>query len=275
MRAVTPGYFRAMGIAITAGRSVGEEDRMGGPDVAVVSETLAHTFWPGESAIGKYIDYEWYRQEHVQIVGVARDVHHVGADTRPFMEIYRPLAQFPYAEMTLVVRAAHDPISLANPIRQAVRSVDADQPVARLATMDALVAESLGTSRLSTMLFALFGVVGLVLAAVGIYGVISYGVMQRTREFGVRMALGALASDVRGMVVRQAATLTLLGMGLGIVGALAATRLMRSLLFEVAPTDPVTYIGVAFILGVVALIASYLPARRATMVDPVIALRNE
>jgi putative ABC transport system permease protein len=264
-----------MGIPITAGRPVGEEDRMGGPDVAVVSETLARTFWPGESAIGKYIDYEWYRQEHVQIVGVARDVHHVGADTRPFMEIYRPLAQFPYAEMTLVVRAARDPISLANPIRQAVRSVDADQPVARLATMDALVAESLGTSRLSTMLFALFGVVGLVLAAVGIYGVISYGVMQRTREFGVRMALGALASDVRGMVVRQAATLTLLGMVLGIAGALAATRLMRSLLFEVAPTDPVTYVGVALILGVVALIASYLPARRATLVDPVIALRNE
>ena len=275
MRAVTPGYFRAMGIPITAGRPVGEEDRMGGPDVAVVSETLARTFWPGESAIGKYIDYEWYRQEHVQIVGVARDVHHVGADTRPFMEIYRPLAQFPYTEMTLVVRAARDPISLANPIRQAVRSVDADQPVARLATMDALVAESLGTSRLSTMLFALFGAVGLVLAAVGIYGVISYGVMQRTREFGVRMALGALASDVRGMVVRQAATLTLLGMGLGIVGALVATRLMRSLLFEVAPTDPVTYVGVALILGVISLIASYLPARRATLVDPVIALRNE
>jgi putative ABC transport system permease protein len=275
MRAVTPGYFRAMGIPVISGRPLTDADVAGRPDVAVVSETLARTFWPGESAIGKFINYEWYRLEHVQIVGVAGDVHHAGADKQPFMEIYRPLAQFPYAAMTIVVRTVADPLSLANPVRAAVRSVDRDQAVSHLGTMSSLVAESLDKTRLSTMLFGLFGVVGLVLACVGIYGVVSYGVTQRTHEFGVRMALGALSSDVRGLVLRQGATLTLIGTGIGIAGALALTRLMRSLLFAVTPTDPVTYLGIALILGVVALLASYLPARRATRVDPVIALRNE
>ena len=141
-------------------------------------------------------------------------------------------------------------------------------------TMSALVDESLGTSRLSTMLFGLFGIVGLVLASVGIYGVMSYGVIQRTREFGVRMALGARPTDVRAMVVREGAMLTAIGIGVGLVGAFALTRLMRTLLFAVTPTDPMTYIGIALVLGAVALLASYLPARRGTRVDPVIALRD-
>jgi predicted permease len=275
MRAVTPGYFKAMGIPIKAGRGLTDADLANTPAVGVVSETLARTFWPNESAVGKFIDYEWYKMEHVEIVGVAGDVHHGGVDKEPFMEIYRPLTQFVYAGMTLVVRTSGDPAALAKPLRDAVRAIDRDQPIGRLETMSALVDKSLGTSRLSTMLFGLFGTVGLVLAAVGIYGVMSYGVIQRTREFGVRMALGARPTDVRTMVVRQGATLTVVGIGIGLAGAFGLTRLMRTLLFAVTPTDPITYVGIVLVLGAVALLASYLPARRATRVDPVIALRAE
>jgi putative ABC transport system permease protein len=275
MRAVTAGYFRAMGIPIKAGRPLTEADMANTPSVAVVSETLARTMWPNESAIGKFIDYDWGTMQHVQIVGVAGDVHHEGVDKAPFMEIYRPLSQFVYSAMTLVVRTAGDPSTLARPFRDAVRSVDRDQPVGRLEPMDALVGESLGSSRLSTMLFGLFGALGLVLASVGIYGVMSYGVIQRTREFGLRMALGARASDVRGLVVRQGAILSGVGIIIGLAGAFALTRVMRTLLFSVTPSDPVTYVGIACVLGAVALLASYLPARRATRVDPVIALREE
>ncbi|HEY2377655.1 MAG TPA: ABC transporter permease [Gemmatimonadaceae bacterium] len=274
MRAVTPGYFQAMGIPIKAGRPLTAADWMGMPDVAVVSETLARTIWPNESAVGKFIDYQWDRQEHVQIVGVAGDVHHEGVDKQPFMEIYRPLPQFAYEGMTLVVRTAGDPSALATSLRETVHSIDRDQPVGRLETMDELVSTSLGASRLSTMLFGLFGLVGLVLASVGIYGVMSYGVIQRTREFGVRMALGARATDVLVMVVRQGTRLTLIGIVVGLAGAFALTRLMRTLLFGVTPSDPLTFLGIAVLLGAVALLASYLPARRATRVDPVIALRD-
>jgi putative ABC transport system permease protein len=275
MRAVTSGYFQAMGIPIVTGRSLAETDGANTPAVAVVSETLARTFWPNESAIGKFIDYEWGKMMHVQIVGVAGDVHHEGVDKQPLMEIYRPLPQFVYNQMTLVVRTAGDPSSLVKPLREAVHSVDRDQPVGRLETMNALVDKSLGGTRLSTTLFSVFGIVGLVLASVGIYGVMSYGVVQRTREFGVRMALGARPADVRAMVVRQGATLTAIGVVIGLIGAFALTRLMRTLLFGVTPTDPLTYVAIAVVLGGVALLASYLPARRATRVDPVVALRLE
>ena len=275
MRAVTPGYFRAMGIPIKAGRPLTDADLATAPSVAIVSETLARTIWPNENAVGKFIDYEWGGMQHVQIVGVAGDVHHEGVDKAPFMEIYRPLSQFVYPTMTLVVRTAGEPLALARPFREAVRSIDREQPVGQLESMSELVGKSLGSSRLSTMLFGLFGVLGLVLASVGIYGVMSYGVIQRTREFGVRMALGARQSDVRALVVRQGAVLSGIGIAIGLAGAFAFTRLMRTLLFAVTPADPLTYIGIALVLGAVALVASYLPARRATLVDPVIALREE
>ncbi len=275
MRAVTPGYFRTMEIPIKAGRGLTDADLTSSPAVAVVSETLARSFWPNESAVGKYIDYEWFKMQHVLIVGIAGDVHHDALDVEPYMEIYRPLTQFPYNGMTLVVRGNGEPTALSNPLRDVVRAMDRDLPIGRMSPLTALVGESLGKSRLSTALFGLFGVVGLVLATIGIYGVMSYGVMQRTREFGVRMALGARPSDVRGMVVKQGARLTAIGIVLGLAGAYALTRLMTSLLFGVAPTDPLTYGGIAVLLGAVALSASYLPARHATKIDPVIALRNE
>ncbi len=275
MRAVTPGYFKAMGIAIKQGRGLEETDLSNTPAVGVVSETLARTFWPNESAVGHYLLYEWYAKERVRIVGVAADVHHEALDKQPFMEIYRPLSQFPYSAMTLVVRASGDPASYAASIRDAVRSVDRELPLAEVRTMNELVDQSLGRTRLSTALFGLFGGLGLLLAAIGIYGVMAYTVQQRRKEIGIRMALGARAGDVTRMVVRRGATLVLAGTIIGVVGASFGTRLMAKLLFGIAPNDHATFLAIAAILGAVGLIAAYVPARRATLVDPVSVLREE
>jgi len=276
MRAVTPGYFGAMGISIKDGRNLEETDVANSPAVGVVSETLARTFWPNESAVGHYLLYEWNGSERVRIVGVAADVHHGGPDQAAYMEIYRPLAQFPYSAMTLVVRGVvGDPTSYVAPLRDAVRSIDARIPLAEVRTMNGLVSQSLGRTRLSTMLFGLFGALGLLLAAVGIYGVMSYTVQQRRHEIGVRMALGAHAVEVVGMVVRGGARLVLAGIVIGSVGGLLGTRLMENLLFGVPPGDRLTFVVTAAVLGGVGLLAAYLPARRATRVDPVAVLRGE
>jgi predicted permease len=275
MRAVTPGYFKAMGIAIRDGRALEETDAAGSPAVGVVSETLARTFWPNESAVGHYVLYEWYVNERVRIVGVAADVHHGGADQAAFMEIYRPLAQFPYAAMTLVVRGSGEASSYTGPLRAAIRAIDPGIPLAEVRTMDELVSQSLGRTRLSTTLFGMFGALGLLLAAIGIYGVMSYTVQRRRHEIGVRMALGAGAGDVVQMVVRRCAQLVLLGIVVGTIGGLASARLMEKLLFGVTPGDRVTFLAIAGILGAVGLLAAYLPARKATQVDPVSVLRGE
>jgi ABC-type antimicrobial peptide transport system permease subunit len=213
----------------------------------------------------------------VQIVGVAADVHHGGPDQAAYMEIYRPLAQFSYSAMTLVVRGggAVDPTSYVSPLREAIRSIDAQIPLAEVRTMNELVSQSLGRTRLSTTLFSLFGALGLLLAAVGIYGVMSYTVQQRRHEIGVRMALGARAADVVGAVVRRGAQLVLAGIVIGTVGGLLGARLMEKLLFGVPPGDRLTFIVIAAVLGGVGLLAAYLPARRATQVDPVSVLRGE
>jgi putative ABC transport system permease protein len=277
MRAVTPGYFRAMGIAIKDGRNLAETDVGNSPAVGVVSETLARSFWPNESAVGHYLLYEWNGNERVRIVGVAADVHHGGPDQAAYMEIYRPLAQFPYSAMTLVVRGggAADPTSYVSPLREAIRSIDARIPLAEVRTMNELVSQSLGRTRLSTTLFGLFGALGLLLAAVGIYGVMSYTVQQRRHEIGVRMALGARAIDVVGAVVRRGAQLVLAGIVIGTVGGLLGARLMEKLLFGVPPGDRLTFVVIAVVLGGVGLLAAYVPARRATLVDPVAVLRGE
>jgi predicted permease len=275
MRAITPGYFRAMGISIKEGRGITEDDRAQSQAVGIVSETLARTLWPGTTAIGHYLLYEWNGNERVQIVGVAADVHHEGADKQPFMEIYRPLAQFPYAAMSMVVRGTGDAMSQAGPLRFTIHEIDRDLPIAQLRPMTELVDQSLGTTRLSAALFALFGALGLVLAAVGIYGVMSYTVQQRRHEIGVRIALGARPSTVVGLVMRRGATLALIGIVVGTIGGLVATRLMSKLLFGIAPSDPGTFTTTAAILGAVALIATYVPGHRATLVDPVAVLRGE
>jgi putative ABC transport system permease protein len=275
MRAVTPGYFAAMGIAITAGRGFTDRDGFESPKVGIISETLARTMFPGENPVGRFLLYEWAEMERVEIVGVAADVHHDAVDTAPYMEIYRPLPQFPYSAMALVVRGGGDPSALVPAVRGALREVDPNVPLAQVRTMVDLVGQSLGRSRLSTTLFAMFGGLGLVLAAVGIYGVMSFLVQQRRHEMGVRMALGASAGMVRALVVRRGAYLAAAGIIAGTLGGLAATRLMTRLLYKVTPGDPWTFVATAAILGAVGLVASYLPARAATKVSPVSALRGE
>jgi putative ABC transport system permease protein len=275
MRAVTPGYFAAMGIPILDGRGLTVDDRENSPSVAVVSQRLAHTFWPGESAVGHYLLYDWFTAERVRIVGVAENVRHGGVDAEPYMEIYRPLGQMPYSTMSVVIRGTGDPAAYAAPLRNAVRQMDPMLAVGSVQTMGELVSHSLNKSQLSTALFGTFGLLGLLLAGIGIYGVMSYTVQQRAREMGIRLALGAQPRSVLGLVLGRGMGLAVIGVVVGTAGALATTRLMRSLLFEVAPADHVTFALVPLVLILIALAAAYVPGRRATRLDVVEVLRAE
>jgi putative ABC transport system permease protein len=275
MRAVTPGYFRAMGIPIREGRDFMEADGIGRPAVAIVSETLERTLFPGERAVGRFLLYDWNTPQRVEIVGVAGDVHHDGPAKETYMELYRPHPQFAYPSMTLVIRVAGDPGGYGKAVGQAVRAVDGDLPLAAVQPMAALVTRSVGPARLSTALFGLFGALALVLAAVGIYGVMSYTVQQRRQEFGIRLALGASPRAIVAMVTRRGAALSLAGIAIGTVAALAAAGLMRNLLFGIPPHDVVTFVATVLVLSAVGVLAAYLPGRRATRVDPVSALRDE
>ena len=275
MRAVTPNYFAAMGIPIIEGRGFTSDDRMDTPDVAVVSQSVARAFWPDSSAVGHYLRYTWDKPLRVRIVGVAGDVHDGGPDTQAYLEIYRPHSQFAYNSMALAVRGAGDPARYTGPVRNAIRELDRDLPIGAVEPMTALVSRAVGTSRLSTVLFGLFGILGLVLAAIGIYGVMTYTVQQRRHEIGIRVALGASPRDVLRLVVRRGALLSLTGIGIGLVGALAASGLMRRLLFGVPPHDVPTFVAIAALLAAVGVLAAYVPGRRATRVDPVTVLRGE
>jgi putative ABC transport system permease protein len=274
MRAVTPGYFRAMGIPLKTGRVFTSADRKGTPDVAVVSETLARTLFPNESAIGRILVYEWDRMTRAEIVGVVGDVHHDGPAKQAYMEIYRPLSQFLYPSMDVVVRVSGDPPQFVRPVAAAIRRVDPAIPLASAQPLSTLAARAVASTRLSASLFALFGALGLLLAAIGIYGVVSYTVQQRQHEIGVRVALGASTRNVIGMVVRRGAVLALLGIAIGSVLAFAGAGLMQRLLFGIPPHDGVTFVTIAAVLAGVGVLAAYLPARRAARVDPVTALRD-
>jgi putative ABC transport system permease protein len=275
MRAVTPGYFQAMGIPILRGRGLTEADRADAPEVTLISETMAKTLFPGMDPIGQRLIYAWGDTLKPEIVGVVGDVHHDALNTAPYMEIYRPLAQFPYSFMTLVVRTTSDPVGLSKAVRAQVKEIDPDQPVRDLVPMDDLMQTSLAQPKLNMLLLTLFAVLGLVLAAVGIYGLMSYAVVQRTQEIGIRMALGAKAGDVVGMVVRRGLTLTVSGILIGMIAAYLLTGLLAKLLYGVSPRDPFSFVVVPAILAAVSLIACLIPGRRATRVAPMIAMRSE
>ncbi|HWS87819.1 MAG TPA: ABC transporter permease [Pyrinomonadaceae bacterium] len=275
---VTPNYFRAMGVPLLKGRAFDARDRQDAPAVTVVNETFARRFFPGEEAVGKRIKYgppdsdgQW-----ITIVGVVGDTRRTGFDAAVRPETYLPHAQAPARGMMLVVRSsAADPSALANAVRGAVSSLDREVPVFQVRTLDELLSGMMAQRRLNMLLLAIFAGVALLLAAVGIFGVMNYAVSQRTHEIGLRVALGAQGRDILRMVVGQGMALVLAGLVLGLVCALALTRLMSSLLYGVSAADPVTYAGIALLLAAVALLACYLPARRAMKVDPMEALRYE
>ncbi len=276
-RAATPGSFRALGIPVLRGRAIAPADRAGAPPVVVVNESFAERWFPGQDPLGRRIRMGGLDSERpwMTIVGLVGDVRHRGLDQPPRGEVFLPHAQLAAGAMTLVVRTAGDPLALVPALRAEVRALDRDVPLDGVETMEAVVASSVATSRFTTVLLLAFAGIALVLAAVGIYGVTAYTVAQRAHEIGVRMALGADRRRVLGLVVRQGMAPTLAGIALGLAGALAATRALGALLFEVTPHDPATFAGVAVLLAAVALLANILPARSATAVQPVAALREE
>jgi putative ABC transport system permease protein len=276
-RMIGPQYFNALGIPIVEGRPFSDRDNQTSAGVAIISESLARRFIPAENPIGKRIKLGGRDSTRpwLSIVGVAGDVRDSALDSAARPCVYVPYSQFPSSSMTLVVRANVDPMSLVTSIREQVLAIDKDQPVTDIKTMEQYVSDSVSPRRANALLLAVFAGLALVLAVIGIYGVMSYSVSQRVQEIGIRIALGAQRSDVMKLIVGNAIALVIAGVALGLVGAFALTRLMSSLLYGVSATDPLTFIGVSVMLVVVALLASYIPARRATKVDPMIALRCE
>jgi putative ABC transport system permease protein len=278
---VTPGYLAAMRTPLLEGRAIDDRDRMDAPLVAMVSEALARAYWPGRSAIGGRIRLDWDHQPFAEVVGVVPDVRYGGLDRAPprgtlyLVHSQTPRTMGPVRSMTLTVRSAVDPTSLVSTIRREVQELDPSVPVYRARTMEQAVADDTATRRFSMLLQMLFALVALSLSAIGLYGVLAFTVARRTAEIGIRMALGAARSDVQHMVVRQGMGLVAVAIALGVGGALATGRLLGSLLFGVSPGDPATYATVVGVLLAVALLACWIPARRAARIDPMEALRYE
>jgi len=275
--AASPDYFRVMGIPLLAGRLFNQDDISTAPRVSVISKTMARLYFPNQDPLGKQLKFGFPPdggavREIVGIVGDVRDVS-LGQDPGPMM--YVPFAQAPFWGANVVVRSTLSPSSVAAAIRLEVRKMDKDLPVTDVANLQDLIEASVAQPRFRTFLLGLFASMALVLAATGIFGVISYSVSQQTREIGIRMALGAQSGEVLRQVLKEGARMVAVGLALGLMGSLAATRFIATLLFGVKPADPLTFAAVAAMLTIVALVASYIPARRATRVDPMVALRYE
>jgi putative ABC transport system permease protein len=273
----SPGYFDAMGIKLVSGRLFTEQDDDQAQRAVVISQKLANTFFSGEDAVGKRIKFGGVKSQSPwqTVIGVVRDVKSQGLAIESRPQIYRSLLQISNLSLTLVIRAQSNPGSLSEAARAAVSSVDPDLPVYSARTMQEVMSAAVAEQRFAMMLLGLFALIALALSSVGIYGVMSYTVSQRTHEIGIRMALGARPQDVLRMVIGQGVTLIAAGMAIGLASAFAVTRFIAFLLFSVSPTDVFTFASIAALLGAVALLACYLPARRATKVDPMIALRYE
>jgi len=270
----TPDYFRAAGLTLRRGRGFTSGDGEKTPPVAIVNETMARRFWPNTDALGQriVIRNETFARE---IVGVVSDLKHFGLDQETQPEMYAPFAQFVIDVMPMVVRVQGDPASFAGAIRREVQQVDSTVAIERIAPMREMIADSLAARRFTMLLLGAFAAVALLLAGVGVYGVMAYNVSERTREIGLRLALGAQTGELLRLVIGEGIKLAFIGVLLGLGGALALTRLLTTLLFGVSATDPLTFASVALLLLSVAFIASFIPALRATKVDPLVALRHE
>jgi putative ABC transport system permease protein len=288
-RSVSADYFRVMGISPAAGRMFTDQDRQDGARVAMINETMARRFWPGENPIGKRLalDFEtmkFYRDRPPdrdipagmrEIVGIVKDIRGTALQSQPVPEMYTPYTQRAVPDMTIVVRTSGDPLTLAAPMREAVRAVDPDQPVGQIETVSKLVSASIAQPRANSWLLSAFAGVALVLAMIGVFGLLAYDVAQRTQELGIRLALGGQPRDVRTLIVRNGLKLVGLGLLLGLPIAVAGGLWLNSVLFEISPADPLTLVGSVAVLTLVALLACAIPARRATRIDPMIALRAE
>ncbi len=276
VRLADAGYFRAMGIPLLRGRSFTHLEDTEAKHVVLVNESMARQHFPGEDPIGKRITVNMaFEPVPTEIVGIVGDVKHESLLEEGYPTVYMPLPEVVFPYMTLVIRTTGDPAEMAPAARRVLRAIDPNQPVSAVRTMNEVMADTVGRARFNTLLLGLFAGLATLLAAVGIFGVMSYSVTLRTREIGLRLALGAQPREVLGLILRQGLLLTAIGIGIGLAGALALTRIMSGLLFEVGSTDPATFAAIVLLLALVSLIACYLPARRATRVDPLIALRYD
>jgi predicted permease len=272
----TPDYFKTMGIPLIRGRYFSEQDTENHPPVVIIDEAMADRYWPGEDPVGRNLVFSQQNGPvKIQVVGVVGHVKHLGLEEESNPTLYLPLSQTPTSLMCFAIRTKGDMESLTAAVRNEVYAMDKDQPMTHVMSMEKLASESLAPRRVSMLLTVCFAAVALILAALGIYGVISYSVSQRTQEIGVRMALGARGRDVLKMVIGQGMKMAFVGVAVGLVGAFALTRLIQSLLFGVSATDPLTFAMISLLLTAVALLACWVPARRAARVDPIVTLRSE
>jgi putative ABC transport system permease protein len=272
---VGPGYFRTLRIPLLSGRVFTEMDRLGAPEVCIVNQAFACQFFPDQNAIEKHVRSGARTGPWLKIVGIVGNVRQLGPDHPELPQIYFPYTQEPVSDMEVVLRSAGDPLNSVAAVKTAVRALNANQPVYDVATMDERLSALIAPQRFNALLVGVFALLALGLGAIGIYGVLAYSVAWRTHEIGIRIALGAHREDVLALIMGEGMRIVVLGMGIGLLGALALARLLRSLLFGVSPTDPVTLVAVSVGLALVAVLACYLPARRATRVDPMVALRHE
>jgi putative ABC transport system permease protein len=282
IRVATPSYFSTVGIPLERGRFFSDDDRAGSKPVVLITQSAARQYFPNEDPIGKTIRLGWGKRVHGQVVrgggevvGIVGDVKEFGLSEASAPQLYMPLRQWPVGRMAVAMRTSTPPMSLADAAKAQVLAIDPSLPVSSVRTMDEIVARSISQPRFYLLLLSVFAAVALILAAVGIFGVLSYAVAQRTREIGIRMALGAPERSVLRLVVGQAMLLVLAGIGIGAALAVVLSRGLTTMLFSVSATDPATFAAVAGILCAVSLVASYVPARRATRVDPIVALRSE